>query len=75
VLVDLDGNAGRHIGSQLSGYAAALAEVGLPIEREVFDKVAQGRNWKQFLPAILANAGLAKEPATLRNASHRSMPG
>jgi len=65
VLVDLDGTLVDTSEVNYQAYAAALAEVGVPIEREVFDNVAQGRNWKQFLPAILANAGLAKEPADI----------
>ena len=65
VLVDLDGTLVDTSVVNYQAYAAALAEIGVRIEREAFDKVAQGRNWKQFLPAILADAGIASEPADI----------
>ncbi len=30
-----------------------------------FDAVAAGRNWRQFLPELLARAGVAADPATV----------
>lgn len=63
LLVDLDGTLVDTSVINYEAYAAALAEVGVHIERDAFDKIAQGRNWKQFLPAILANAGIAEDPA------------
>ena len=65
VLVDLDGTLVDTSEVNYQAYAAALVEVGVHIERAAFDRVAQGRNWKQFLPDILANAGLAKQPADI----------
>lgn len=53
VFVDLDGTLVETGAANYAAYAAALEEVGFHISRPDFDAVAQGRNWRQFLPALL----------------------
>ena len=65
VLVDLDGTLVDTSDVNYQAYAAALTEVGVRIERAAFDRQAHGRNWKQFLPAMLADAGIATDPAAI----------
>lgn len=63
LLVDLDGTLVDTSAANYAAYAAALAEAGVRLDREVFDARVQGRNWRQFLPDILAesNASVAPE--------------
>lgn len=65
VLVDLDGTLVDTSEVNYQAYANALLEVGVSIARAAFDRQAQGRNWKQFLPAMLADAGVARDPADI----------
>jgi beta-phosphoglucomutase len=64
-LVDLDGTLADTGDVNYLAYAAALQEVGVFFDREQFDKEALGRNWRQFLPAILSRHGNGAEPATV----------
>lgn len=63
LLIDLDGTLVETSAINFASYAAALAEVGVNVERDHFDAVAQGRNWRQFLPTLLA--GTSVEPASI----------
>jgi beta-phosphoglucomutase len=63
LLVDLDGTLVETAGANFEAYSEALTEFGLSIGRERFDAIAQGKNWKQFLPPLLAEAGLKIDPA------------
>lgn len=65
VLVDLDGTLVDTSEVNYQAYAGALLEVGVCIARPAFDRQAQGRNWRQFLPTMLADAGVAKDPADI----------
>lgn len=64
-MIDLDGTLARTADANMAAYTAALAEVGVTISREDFDARVQGRHWKQFLPDILAEAGVPADPAAV----------
>lgn len=65
ILVDLDGTLVETASANYHAYAQSLAEVGLLISRQDFDAQAAGRNWKQFLPEMLAQQGIDADPALL----------
>ena len=65
VLVDLDGTLVDTLGANRAAYAAALAEQGVSVSPAAFDRVAHGRNWRQFLPELLAKAGSPADPAVV----------
>jgi beta-phosphoglucomutase len=65
ILVDLDGTLVDTALANYEAYAQSLAEVGVAISRERFDSEVAGRNWKQFLPEMLARAGVQVEPRTV----------
>lgn len=58
LLVDLDGTLVDTRDANFAAYSQALAEVGVTLERSRWDKLADGRNWKQFLPALLNDSGI-----------------
>ena len=53
LLVDMDGTLVNTAEANYLAYAEALGQVGVTIGRDEFDQVAPGRNWRQFLPALL----------------------
>jgi HAD superfamily hydrolase (TIGR01509 family) len=65
ILVDMDGTLVETGAANYAAYAAALRECGVHISQADFDKVGLGRNWRQFLPEILANAGSDADPAVI----------
>ena len=65
LLVDFDGTLVDTAAANHAAYAAALAEVGITIDRETFDVIAFGRNWRQFLPDLLAGYGVQGGPAAI----------
>ena len=65
ILVDLDGTLANTAAANYAAYAAALAEHGITVERERFDGLAFGRNWRQFLPVLLEEAGIGVDPAAI----------
>lgn len=70
LLVDMDGTLVDTATANYEAYAAALAAVGVSVAREHFDRVALGRNWRQFLPALLGAAGSDADPAAV--AAHKA---
>ena len=64
-LVDFDGTLADTSTANFQAYAAALREVDVFVDREQFDREAFGRNWRQFLPALLKDRGSAAEPAAV----------
>jgi beta-phosphoglucomutase len=62
-LVDFDGTLADTSTANYLAYAAALEEVGAQVDRAEFDAVAFGRNWRQFLPRLLASRGSTAAPA------------
>lgn len=65
LLVDFDGTIADTGAANYAAYAEALAEVGVEAPRAAFDSVAFGRNWRQFLPEMLAEAGVDADPAAV----------
>ncbi len=65
IMVDLDGTLARTADANLLAYTAALSEVGVTISPEHFAASVQGRNWREFLPSMLANAGVETDPAAI----------
>ncbi len=64
-LVDLDGTLVDTRRANFLAYQAALSEVGVAVDQDHFEDRAFGKNWRQFLPAFLSEAGVAAEPATI----------
>lgn len=62
LLVDMDGTLVDTAAANYEAYAEALAEAGVKTSRTEFDGVATGKNWRQFLPALLAEV-TAADPA------------
>jgi HAD superfamily hydrolase (TIGR01509 family) len=62
LLFDLDGTLADTAAANHSAYAGALAEVGVRVDRTTFARVADGRNWRQFLPELLGAAGVEADP-------------
>ncbi len=58
ILVDLDGTLARTVNANWHAYNQALKEVGVEITRRAFDAKMHGRNWREFLPEIIAEAGI-----------------
>lgn len=52
-LVDLDGTLVDTAEANFCAYSQALAECGVAVDRATFNREALGRNWRQFLPAML----------------------
>jgi beta-phosphoglucomutase len=65
LLFDLDGTLVDTSEANFRAYRDALGEVGVTIERERFERVAFGRNWRQFLPQFLEQAGSEADPANV----------
>jgi beta-phosphoglucomutase len=63
ILVDLDGTLVDTAEANFQAYAAALLEAGIIMNRERFEQASEGRNWRQFLPALLD--GAEASPATI----------
>ncbi len=63
LLVDFDGTLADTRIANYSAYAAALQEVGVAVSRERFDAVAFGKNWREFLPLLMQEAGVSANPA------------
>lgn len=55
LLVDLDGTIADTADANFAAYAQACEEAGASIGREQFDRIAFGRNWRQFLPEIFGS--------------------
>ncbi|MBN8649123.1 MAG: HAD family phosphatase [Caulobacterales bacterium] len=53
ILCDFDGTLVDTSYANYKAYGQALEEVGLQISYEEFDKIAFGKNWRQFLPQLL----------------------
>ena len=64
-LVDFDGTLADTSASNYLAYANALKEIGVSLSREQFDKLAFGRNWREFLPPILKENGNSANPAAV----------
>ena len=62
IFVDLDGTLARTVDANSAAYQRALAEVGVTISQKQFEWKAQGRNWRQFLPEFLSDAGVDADP-------------
>ena len=65
ILVDLDGTLADTAAANYAAYAAALEEHGILIDRARFEAIAFGRNWRQFLPQLVTEAGLLHDPAVI----------
>ena len=76
LLVDLDGTLVDTAAANYEAYAAALRERGVDVDRTAFDNVAAGRNWRQFLPALLGDqAEAAPQVAARKTAIYPAMIG
>jgi beta-phosphoglucomutase-like phosphatase (HAD superfamily) len=65
LLFDLDGTLADTSRPNFEAYARALAEVGVRVDEPAFTRVAHGRNWRQFLPELLEQAGVAADPSVI----------
>jgi beta-phosphoglucomutase len=65
LLFDLDGTLVDSLGVNYAAYSRALLEVGARIEPEDVARAAAGRQWRDFLPALVREAGLECDPAAV----------
>ncbi|MBW3654544.1 MAG: HAD family phosphatase [Gemmatimonadetes bacterium] len=70
LLVDMDGTLVDTGEANYEAYAAALRAVGVSVARDAFDEAALGKNWRQFLPALLGAARSGADPAAV--AAHKA---
>lgn len=63
LLFDLDGTLVDTSEANYAAYAAALAEAGVQVGREGFDRLATGRHWRDFLPGLIGDANI--DPAAV----------
>jgi beta-phosphoglucomutase-like phosphatase (HAD superfamily) len=64
-LFDLDGTLADTALVNAKAYSVALAEVGVHIDVIQFAQIASGKNWRQFLPALLESAGVKVDPSAI----------
>lgn len=69
LLFDFDGTLADTADANHAAYAQALREVGVDIDRATFDRMALGRNWREFLPGLLAGTGAAADAVAARKAA------
>ena len=62
LLVDMDGTLVFTADANFTAYSIALNEVGINLSRLEFDNLVNGKNWKQFLPALLNRHAVKMEP-------------
>jgi beta-phosphoglucomutase len=60
LLVDMDGTLIDTAHANFLAYRDALAEAEVRVERAAFDQIADGRNWRQFLPELMQEATQAE---------------
>jgi len=65
LLFDLDGTLADTAEANFMAYAQAFAEAGVIIDRKTFDTYAAARNWRQFVPELLALARSAADAAAI----------
>ncbi len=65
IMVDLDGTLVDTTSANVSAYIAALQEVGVDIPPDIFAARSFGLNWRQFLPEMLAEAGVTVAPSAV----------
>jgi len=65
LLFDLDGTLADTAEANYLAYAAALAEASVMVDRESFIRAAHGRNWREFLPGMLADRSSTADPAQI----------
>ena len=65
LLFDLDGTLIDSARANYSAYSRALREVGVRIEGSEVAAVAAGRQWREFLPTLLRQAGVERDPAAV----------
>lgn len=65
LLVDMDGTLVDTAEANFLAYAEALQAAGVTVTREAFDQVALGRNWRQFLPALMEGNSGGADPAAV----------
>lgn len=64
-MVDLDGTLARTAQANLIAYTQAINEASVPITPAALADRIQGRHWKEFLPAVLAESNSDADPAAI----------
>lgn len=75
MLVDLDGTLVDTAAANHAAYAGALADAGIEVDRTEFDHVAAGRNWRQFLPELIAASGRQADASAVAARKAELYPG
>jgi beta-phosphoglucomutase len=63
LLFDLDGTLIDSAEANYAAYARALSEVGLAIDPAELERRVGGRQWRAFLPEMLATVGIECDPS------------
>ena len=65
LLFDLDGTLIDSAEANYAAYSRALREFGVGIEPDAVAKAAAGRQWREFLPELLREAGVVRDPQAI----------
>jgi beta-phosphoglucomutase-like phosphatase (HAD superfamily) len=65
LLFDLDGTLIDSAEANHAAYSRALLEFGVRIEPDAVARAAAGRQWRDFLPALLRDAGVERDPEAI----------
>ena len=65
LLFDLDGTLIDSAKANYQAYSSALREFGVAIEPDEVERIAAGRQWRDFLPALLRRGGVELDPAAV----------
>jgi HAD superfamily hydrolase (TIGR01509 family) len=65
LLFDLDGTLVDSAEANCAAYSRALLEFGVRIDPAAVAKAAAGRQWREFLPELLREAGAKRDPEAI----------
>jgi beta-phosphoglucomutase len=65
LLFDLDGTLVDSAEANYAAYSRALLEFGVRIEPAAVARAAAGRQWREFLPRLLREAGVERDPEAI----------
>jgi len=74
LLFDLDGTLVDTLGATATAYSRALREFGVAAEPDECAAICAGRQWRDFLPGVLARAGSTADPAAIARRKREIYP-
>ncbi|HKP14912.1 MAG TPA: HAD family phosphatase [Gemmatimonadaceae bacterium] len=74
LLFDLDGTLVDTVGATSTAYSRALRDFGVAAQPDECAAIAAGRQWRDFLPELLARAGSSADPAAIARRKREIYP-